>query len=443
MKPALIRLTRRRLLAAGVGIGLVAAGALIALLVLPGGAEPPFATEGFVGPRASPQVVRIRDGANAVTFTNADGEWTIFKRCLGTDVAGVGYIARYVSRHGYVVSNDYREGGSGELNNPDRGGIGTFGLELARGAGARTWNTTWHLSMRRCGPFGVTHWSRPAVGRAQDDSAFYRQTVWLGDGWTDRLLRIVYRWRFRRTGVDLYGRVTSLCGPCRSSLGAAFVKEPKLVVALNGQAAAERFSHFSTFTGAGRSIAEPAGSRDDECSYAGWNARKETGHCFDEERERVRWDYADEPGGRCDETSRACFNAAFRSHARAVERWESGSGLEGWAHAAAADQPAGSAACETMDGVTVHSPAQENARTWEYAALAPAPGEPFSASMVMAKGWDGSGTRSTRARSTGGSPGDRTGSSSRSRSGPAGDAGDRGSPRARDPAASKIGRPAY
>lgn len=372
------------------------AGAAIAIALLLASFEPNrprFVTQSTeAGQRVSTRYVQVRSDVSSVVFTNGDGEWTIFKRCLGTDVAGAGYIARFVSRLGYVVSNDYQEGGAGELNNPEHGGIGTFGLELARGEGPRDWNNTWHLSMRRCGPWGITRWSVPAVGFLSDGSAYYHQDVWLSDGWAE-LFRIRYRWRFRRTGVDLHGLVRSLCNQgrqqCASPLGPAYVKEPKLVVVLNGQASEERFRHMSTFTDTGRFLARSESAHDDECSYAGFNARKETGHCFHEARERVRWDYRDDGQGGCNVTTRLCFNAVIRSVSGPWEDETSRAGLEGWAYDAAEQPRAGVEGCVTIDGQVVDSPAQENARNWEYAVLAEAEGEPYRGSMVMAKGWDG------------------------------------------------------
>ncbi|MBA3366719.1 MAG: hypothetical protein H0U03_13215 [Actinobacteria bacterium] len=370
----------------------VAGGLILALLVLGVEGSERRLPQGGVGAPFSTRDVQIRSDANAVTFTNADGRWTIFRRCLGTDVVGVGYVARYVSRLGHVVSNDVREDGFGELNNPEHGGIGTFGVELARGSGDRSWENTWHLSMRRCGPFGVTSWSRPSFGPLPAGGAYYRQDVWLGDGWTKRLLRLRYRWRFRRTGVDLYGSVTSLCGACPSPLGPAFVKEPKLVVTLNGQASEQKFRHFATFTEEGVWLRALEAGHNRECSYAGSNPREGTGHCFDEARERVRWSYADTERGGCAVT-RPCFHAVFRSHAEQTGSWESRSaqpaGLEAWALDAAEQPGAGAEGCLTIDGEAVYSPAHENARGWEYAGNKAAPDDGYENSMVMAKGWDG------------------------------------------------------
>ncbi len=280
-----------------------------------------------------------------------------------------------------------------------RAAVLTVSAELARGEGeGRTWNNTWHVSLRRCGPWGATSWTTPAYGHLADGTGYYDQDVWLGDGWVARMLLVRYRWRFDLDGVRLYALVASLCGECPSPLGAPYVKEPKVIVTLNGRAGSEPFRHFSTFSSSGESLGAAASSRHErECSYAGRNPREGTGHCFDGSRERVRWDYLDSASGGCS-VERPCFHAVFRSYPVRGTRlalgsrpgpWESRSGLEGWALDAGDAPAAGAAACKTIEGEVVSSPAQENARNWEYAGNKTSPEAGYDNSMVMAKGWDG------------------------------------------------------
>lgn len=363
-----------------------------------GGGGP--ALHGFVGKRSAPTVRVTVANRDFVTFTNQDGSWQFFRRCQGTDTSGVGYIGKFVSRTGWVVSNDYLQGGFGELNNPDHGGIGSFGIELAIGQGGeelRDWNNTAHLSVRRCGPFGATHWSGATFGVGVN-AGFYDQDVVLGSATDDRLLRVRYRWRIDPSDVRLYGGVDVVTGTAHN-LTAYYAKEPKLVVTLNGQATATPFGHFSTFAADGGWLSEATAPDDRECSYGGANAYKGTGHCFAASRQRVRWDYAASPSGGCTRP-RPCFNAVLMALPQAVATgpsllagtprpWESKAGLERWAYDASAQPKAGDDGCVTIEGEPVYLPLQEHSRNWEYASFRNDDGTGYRSSMVMAKGWDG------------------------------------------------------
>lgn len=429
-------MTLRRKLTPLVSVGLALAAFVAWTLLFHHGGS---GEESFVG-RISTSAVQAHASHDYVKFTNQDGEWWFSRRCQGTDISGVGYIVRYVSRGGWLATSDILQGGYGDLNDPAHGGIGAFGLELARGAGAdRVWENTQHMSLRRCGINGVTSWTGAQYGVGKN-AGYYDQDVWLGTADVPKLLRVRYRWRIDPSDVRLYGAVDVEAGStprgAASSTpadGAYYAKEPKLDVVLNGQATPTPYAHFSTFDSAGRWLSEDTSSHDRECSYGGTNVRQGTGHCFAASRERVRWDYEPSPSGGCSAT-RPCFNAVLRAlPASAVNgysllehkpvAWESvgaaavrprpanltlpppgtrppgqadpsgnlPQGFDAWAQDASREPSAGPASdgCNTIEGQNVVSPAQENARNWEFGGTRDASGDGYANTIAIFKAWDG------------------------------------------------------
>ena len=308
-------------------------------------------------------LVHATSDKHAVLFINSSGIWSIFRTC-DSGITGVGYIGRLRSANGAILSNDYGTEGAAELNSPAHGGIDTFGLELARGPGDRTWDNTQHLSMRRCGDWGVTRYSSAYFG-LRGNMGFYSQSLWLGDDINRSLVRLRYSYSIFPDKIVLNGAIdTCPFGNC----GNYYIKEPKLIVNLNGDLGS--WNEISTLDNAGREIGIG------ECDYRGRNAYRETGHCYTDNRQSIELS----DSGNC-----PCFKVGATSGVG--DTWENARGLDRWALDASNLPKAGDSGCVTIDGIPVYSPSQQRARNWEYAVFSD--GSKYTGVTVMFKSWDG------------------------------------------------------
>jgi hypothetical protein len=213
----------------------------------------------YLAPASAQAATIATDTSDYVTFENADGHWTIYKRCVntnGTDGVGPAYIARYQRTQDITAVEGVGHGRNGEFTDPTEGGLGLFGFFLARGSPPWTPDTSWNISLRRCAfdsdGFGVSSWTNPTYG-VNTIGGWYDQDVWLGDHWASQMVRVKYRWSFGVSGVNLYASVTENCanGACGPSpLGTAYIKAPQFLANVTGSPAGDAYpkpNHISTF----------------------------------------------------------------------------------------------------------------------------------------------------------------------------------------------------
>lgn len=385
------------------------------------------------GPADPP--VTMTDTTDYVTFSNDDGAWTIYKRCVGTNSpTGVGpaYISRYVTSRNQTAVDGVGKGGSGEFVHPDRGGIGIFGYFQARGnppwvdEDDETDDTAWNISLRRCGAdpgqngFGVRSWSTPTY-RVDATGGHYSQDVSLGDGWTPEVVEVKYRWHFTSYGVHLYAAVIERCpnGSCGAGApGTAYIKAPQFVTNINGPLMPEQHNpskpkHISTFESGGKWLGSTCTVSDQRnCTHAGYQCEWDvpgssspegvTGKCYADARGRVRIDYDETTTrGDCDGSGGDCFNIVARAlevtggpepePTNATSRWESSTpvGFDYWARVADGRSSAGAAGCP-LEGADPHVTSLEDfrSRNWEYGVITDNAGRIDKVS-IGAKAWDG------------------------------------------------------
>ena len=314
------------------------------------------------------------ENSTAIQFRNADGVWTIYKRCFDVTsggrryTVGPGYIAE-LERNSVAIVDDFRgrtDTWSPGFINAVNGGLGTFGWHHARGpvnatpAGddpttaaveVATGRTPQVIEGRMCaatnGGYGVYARNWYAAKRLSPAVVNYTIDVWLRDQYGNTgvgpqdaaIARIRYRYTFRRSSVSLWALVTTYAAP--NAAGTPFVKEPKFTALTRGGG----FVRMSVFEGPdGRAFnvavagGEPEGTGVLDTDHAPADARK-----------RVRWDFATaakegDPG--CS-AMRPCLNVVARSHpvtssatgilrTEASASWEGGGlGLDRWAVASA------------------------------------------------------------------------------------------------------------
>jgi hypothetical protein len=379
--------------------------------------------------------VTMTETTDSVTFTNDDGQWTIYKRCVGTNSTnGVGpaYISRYVTPRGKVAVDGIGKAGSGEFVHPDRGGIGLFGYFEARGNppyvddDPATGDTAWNVSLRRCGAdleqngVGVTSWGQPRYGVGAT-GGYYNQEVMLGDTWEPRMVEVKYRWQFTSYGVHLYAAVIEKCpnGSCGAGApGFAYIKAPQFVTNINGPLMPEESNsskpkHISTFERSGKWLGESCDVDDDRnCTHSGYRCdwplpisshpERSTGKCYAETRSRVRLDYDETTTrGDCDASGGDCFNIVAGALGvttgpepeplNAATLWQSAAqlGFDYWARVADGRPDPGGLGCELAgSGSDVSSVADWRSRNWEYGVITDSTGRLDKAS-IGAKAWDG------------------------------------------------------
>ncbi|HEU0303509.1 MAG TPA: hypothetical protein VFR32_02905 [Gaiellaceae bacterium] len=190
---------------------------------------------------------------HAVVVTNADGSWTIRKRHdAGTNAAGPGpgYISKFELPDGTVIVED-PEDADGTVNDPRYGGLGCFGMHVARQneffRTLQVVNYTWDVTGRHHaatrGGYGVGE-GRIVEGPRRATVAG-RRAVQLGvevdffdgESWPGRpLVTVRYDYVFWASRVQCHVAVTT--GPGAHAGSPAFVKEPKVVCHSLGSEAA-------------------------------------------------------------------------------------------------------------------------------------------------------------------------------------------------------------
>jgi hypothetical protein len=336
----------------------------------------------------APPALRVQileNSADRIGVRNADGEWWIAKRCLGTP--GPGYV--YLVKHGgKAVVDDEDEPVLDDPNgglNPygSSGGLGSFSYQHARGIppfefGRRGGSNTWWVTSRVCsgshpqdpGLFGVSgRCCRVGPLRWDVDGALHWSIeVDLRTPWQDPILRIGYEYVFSAASVQLRTTVRSFCAQptCGDAPNQHFAKEPKFTM--------------QVVPTAGDTIAVYNAAGGELTRWLGGHPRRGTGQVGQDARDSV------------------VFTASgLKVVARGASgRWEgSGSGLDEWAVAASGYAPApsdadGPAPLHYASGKDTRwdcnggSPSGDRVRQWEL--VGGAPGYPLA---VFFHGWEG------------------------------------------------------
>jgi len=331
--------------------------------------------------------VTVDDDGDAVTFRNRDGAWTVFTRCRrdASTTVGPGYVARVVRFDGVTVTNDVRR--PFPMQAPGFGGLGGFGFHASRRhGGAFDYDHAWHVNGRTCDRIGVVR-SR-VVDEAAVDEGIGRLTVdvFLGDNAVsprNPLVRVRYRYRVRADEVRVAITVTQLCREGRCGWGRrAFLKEPKLVAAVNGGGYTRQVVLDSRGRVASNRIERRGGHR--ACIWAGTDPRRGTGQCDDDDRATARFDFG---------AARVCAHRCLLVRMTAVGApWESGRGLDGWAVAASARAAYAPEDSET-DGVRWNCKARDTAngivRRWELGGGPRNASGAYTAANFMFPAWEG------------------------------------------------------
>jgi hypothetical protein len=369
-------------------------------VVLPAHAQPPAT--------ASPPAVTLVQTQSWAEFTNANGRWTIFLRCLGPRAhrrypvtVGPGYIARVVrTSDDVLVTNDERRVGGG--NAPGNGGLGEFSWHGARRNGRYfDYNHAWSVDGRTCSFDGwaLGHLFRPIVGvyatrvweppQVVDGEGRLGIDVYLRDT-KGPLLRVRYEYRVLTDVVKANVSVTELTQ-------LAYVKEPKLLAAVQ----AGGYTRMAVFDADGKvarnslETNRDSGWKSFECLWMGVNAYLHSGQCDDPGRERVRFDFGDYWTGTDGRCAGKCLNVVMRAARRdgTPVPWEgSGYGLDGWAVASASRTPY-APTDSRLDGVKWsckgRSPGARIVRRWELVGYTRTSLGSYSNATAMFHGWEG------------------------------------------------------
>jgi hypothetical protein len=311
------------------------------------------------------------ESVDAVRFRNADGLWTIYKRCIDRMEGGQrrnvgpGYIAR-LERKGVTVVDDFRA--RSDVSTPGflnavNGGLGTFGWHHARGpvgatpagddpttpaAETSVGRSPQVIEGRMCAPRNNGHgvysrnWDSPR--RVSPNRVDYTMDVWFRDAYGDTgfgpdgdaLARVRYRYSFHRSSVSLWALVTTYAQP--NAAGTPFVKEPKFTALTRGGG----FVRMALFDG-------PDGVTFRKGVVSGapeGTAVLQTDHSPHDGRVRIRWDFEPKPAPErspgCS-SSTPCLNVVARSfptvaaplgirRADEAANWEGAAlGLDRWA----------------------------------------------------------------------------------------------------------------
>ena len=346
-----------------------------------------------------------------VQFTNRNGAWTIFTRCLGPRAhrrfpvtVGPGYIARAQRLvDGVVVTNDERRVGPG--NAPGNGGLGGFGWHGARRGGPTfDYNHAWSIDGRNCGADGWAygHPFRPGVGvyawRVTEPAGIVAGVghlsvdVWLADVYGP-LVRLRYRYEVHPDAVRMQLWVMEIAGGGRR----AFVKEPKVLAAADGGGYTRMVVLNTRGDVAQNALSENHDgawtSRD--CMWMGVNARLHTGQCDANDRERVRFDFGDYSSGVDGRCAGRCLNVTMHalSLAGRTALWEgSGLGLDGWA-VASGQRAAYAHRDSRLDGVRWSCKARSSSapivRRWELVGYSKTALGAYAPATAMFHGWEG------------------------------------------------------
>jgi hypothetical protein len=182
---------------------------------------------------------------NAIRVTNGDGTWTILKRHdPDTHAAGPGpgYVSRFELPDGTVIVDDPSDA-DGTVNDPRYGGLGCFGMHLARQNDAfrtlqvndYTWDVTGrHHAATRDG-YGVGD-GRLVDGPREATIATRRAVVlgievdfFDGESFPRRHPLVTVRYDYVFWPSRVRSHVTATTGPGAHAGSPAFLKEPKLV----------------------------------------------------------------------------------------------------------------------------------------------------------------------------------------------------------------------
>jgi hypothetical protein len=342
---------------------------------------------GATGCGGSSGPVRLTHDGPAATFRNRDGAWTIFTRCVRRrdTTVGPGYVARVVRFDGVTVTNDVRR--PFPMQSPGFGGLGGFGFHASRRHGqAFDYDFAWHVNGRTCGRIGVVRSRVVEEPRIDDGAGSLTIDVFLGDNASplrDALVRVRYRYRVLADEVRAAIAVTELCRRGRCGWGTrAFLKEPKLVAAVNGGGYRRQVVLNSRGVVARNRIEGYRGDRS--CVWTGTDPRRRTGHCDDDDRTTARFDFG---------AARPCAGRCLVVRMTSVGApWESGRGLDGWA-TASSGRAAYAREDSATDGVRwsckAHDTANGIVRRWELGGGPTDARGAYTAANFMFPAWEG------------------------------------------------------
>lgn len=315
---------------------------------------------GGVGASSRPTVT-WSGNADMFKFRNADGVWTIHKRCFDRTLSrptvsrrnvGIGYISRLRDSGNRLLVEDDRvrtfaPEQPGYLN-AVHGGLGTFGWHHTRGpvdatpagddpptssteAAHRTARPTpgYAVEGRMCaatnGGYGIYSRSWKGPDRIGNTHVALTIDVWFrdpavdtgygpdmnGNGVGDALARVRYRYSFYTSSVRAW--ISVLLYP-RSNLGGVpFVKEPKFAATVRGGA----FRRMAIFGGDQGETFHEGVLRGGQEGVSGLL----TEHSTLPGRVRVRWDYgtSTESAGASPCNGSPCFNVVMRAYPTAAD----------------------------------------------------------------------------------------------------------------------------
>jgi hypothetical protein len=334
------------------------------------------------------------DDEHKIIVRNDDGDWTVRKKhAPGTDGAGPGpgYVARLARPDGTVLCDDPFTA-DGTINDPRFGGLGCFGMHVARRNGEADpvnycWDVTGrHHAATRYG-FGV---GDGEVLRLEPGSFAGGAAVFLdigvpfydGEAWAagEPLAEARYEWVFLASRAQATITVTTLLGAAQGS--PAFVKEPKLVAHSLGPPAegSPRYRWLDLFDRAGALLQH----------FDIWSLP-------DPSIDTKQWPQDGRVRARFDDPERGHLYLNVVAEALRAnnerEPWEgSEHGLDAWAvlsNGREALEP-----CEGDEAYCLQGPSSTLTRQWETARWAsagagspPEPGRPQTG--IMLHGWEG------------------------------------------------------
>lgn len=180
-------------------------------------------------------MVTYRKRPDTLVFDTDRARWAVWRRPMtdGNRFVGAGYLGRVTLADGRVIVDDYRRDSTQpHVNQPDAGGLGCFGVHLARRNGFYphdppnyTWDLTGRMDATRHGGYGVSHIGETEVEQIGADLTYGILVAFTdGESRPNPLITVTYAYRFRPDRVDQ--AVTVQMTPCGSPV---FVKEPKVV----------------------------------------------------------------------------------------------------------------------------------------------------------------------------------------------------------------------
>lgn len=314
------------------------------------GSDPPICLDGS----APLNGVNWSANTSAFRFNNADGYWTIYKRCFDRTYTtfidgatrtvrrnvGPGYIARWSrTADGPLLVDNYierwRDAHTPGLVNAVHGGLGTFGWHQARGPVGGTLagddpTTGPNEYSSQSDRERIDGYRRPGVvegrmcahpGQSESNGVYARSwagptrvsstrvdltmDIWLrdqygstghgpdfpgGDGIGDAIARVRYRYSFLRSSVRVWIAVTTYATVNQG--GTPVVKEPKFTALVRGG----NYTRMSTFKGEGGSTFHGGNTSGASNCLGQIPCVLQTEHTAENTRVRVRWDYGTAAG---------------------------------------------------------------------------------------------------------------------------------------------------